>query len=239
MQVSGALPHRLARSNFLLCPTMRSSLLYTGCFLIYFCTDAVHLVAAAMDPPSLMSGVAAQSASLPSHVSDDHAHSGCVEVDSSARPKAARDAVAAMVDLLQVESRGQQPRGDHGHSSTEDASSICLQAAVGASKQSDSRDPQRGPGDAALLVAPDAAAGQAVLAELELESLSTKRRRLEQLSIEVLEVRCPGFCQRARLNTDDLLREAGYALATISHDVSHAEDALRMATAAALGSSSC
>ena len=74
-------------------------------------------------------------------------------------------------------------------------------------------------------------AGDATRAELELEVLQDKWRRLVQLSRDVLEVRCPGFCQMAAKCEDDYLREAGHALASISGDVDAAAQALRTATA--------
>ena len=74
-------------------------------------------------------------------------------------------------------------------------------------------------------------AGDATRAELELEVLQDKWRRLVQLSRDVLEVRCPGFCQMAAMCEDDYLREAGHALASISGDVDAAAQALRTATA--------
>ena len=74
-------------------------------------------------------------------------------------------------------------------------------------------------------------AGDATRAELELELLQDKRRRLVQLSRDVLEVRCPGFCQLTGMCEEDYLREAGYALASISADVGTAAQALRTATA--------
>ena len=79
----------------------------------------------------------------------------------------------------------------------------------------------------------ESCAGDVTRAELELEvlHLQDKRRRLVQLSRDVLEVRCPGFCQMAAMCEDDYLREAGHALASISGDVDAAAQALRTATA--------
>ena len=61
--------------------------------------------------------------------------------------------------------------------------------------------------------------GNAVRADLDVEVLQTKRRRLVQLSKDVLEVRCPGFCAMASLSEEDYLREASCALSDISRDV--------------------
>ena len=79
----------------------------------------------------------------------------------------------------------------------------------------------------------ESCAGDVTRAELELEvlHLQDKRRRLVQLSRDVLEVRCPGFCQMAAKCEDDYLREAGHALASISGDVDAAAQALRTAAA--------
>ena len=66
------------------------------------------------------------------------------------------------------------------------------------------------------------ATGDAILAELHLEDLQAKRRRLVKLSHDVLEARCPGFCTRTALSEDECLREASCALADISSDVHEA-----------------
>lgn len=71
-------------------------------------------------------------------------------------------------------------------------------------------------------VAAEARTGDAIRAELDLEVLTVKRRRLVELSKEVLEARCPGFCSRASLTEDEYLREASCALAGISNDVEEA-----------------
>ena len=71
-------------------------------------------------------------------------------------------------------------------------------------------------------VAAEARTGNAIRAELDLEVLTVKRRRLVELSREVLEARCPGFCSRASLTEDEYLREASCALAGISNDVEEA-----------------
>lgn len=72
-------------------------------------------------------------------------------------------------------------------------------------------------------------AGDALRAELELEVLHDKRRRLVQLSRDVLEVRCPGFCQGKPMSDDVYLREAAHALASISEDVHAEAQSLRIA----------
>lgn len=73
--------------------------------------------------------------------------------------------------------------------------------------------------------------GEAILADVEVDVLSAKRRRLVQLSRDVLEVRCPGFCSLTPMTEDECLREAGHALATISEDVLDAMQTLRAAKA--------
>ena len=70
--------------------------------------------------------------------------------------------------------------------------------------------------------------GDVIIAELSLEGLQSKRRRLVELSIEVLEARCPGFCARASMSEDEYLREASCALADISLDVDEAAHALEI-----------
>ena len=68
--------------------------------------------------------------------------------------------------------------------------------------------------------------GDAIIAELDLEDLQAKRRRLVQLSRDVLEARCPGFCARATMSEVEYLCEASYALAYISNDVEEAARAV-------------
>lgn len=76
----------------------------------------------------------------------------------------------------------------------------------------------------------EARIGDAICAELELESLQAKRRRLLQLSKDVLEARCHGFSKVA-LTDDEFLREAGHALANISADVDQAARMVRSSSA--------
>lgn len=80
-------------------------------------------------------------------------------------------------------------------------------------------------------VARESQIGDAVRAELELEDLQTKRRRLVELSKKVLEVRCTGFCAKVSISEEDYLREASYVLADISKDVDDAAHVLRSCSA--------
>lgn len=66
------------------------------------------------------------------------------------------------------------------------------------------------------------AIGDAIAAELDLEDLQSKRRRLVDLSRDVLEARCPGSSGRVTMSDNDYLREASCALADISNDVDEA-----------------
>ena len=70
--------------------------------------------------------------------------------------------------------------------------------------------------------ASEARVGDAIRAELDLEVLVLKRQKLIELSKEVLEARCPGFCARAQCSDDEYLREASHALAAITNDVDDA-----------------
>lgn len=75
--------------------------------------------------------------------------------------------------------------------------------------------------------------GAAIRSELDLDLLVLKRQKLIQLSKQVLEARCPGFCSRARLTDDEYLREASHALAVITTDVEDAASAHAAFTAVA------
>ena len=113
-----------------------------------------------------------------------------------------RVAVSAVVAMLQSEQ-------DHSRDDS-------AKAAPGSEDMADKKR------QACESVEREAQAGLIICSDLDLELLVAKRQRLIELSKQVLDARCPGFCARASCSDDDYLREASCALADISWDVHEA-----------------
>ena len=119
-----------------------------------------------------------------------------------------RAAVSAVIAMLQSEQ-------DHSRGDSAKAADKTL-------LRTDSEDMADKKRQACESVEREAQAGLIICSDLDLEVLVAKRQRLIELSQQVLEARCPGFCARASCSDDDYLREASCALADISWDVHEA-----------------
>ena len=129
------------------------------------------------------------------------AHHGAVDtLDSDgASNDESKSAVSVVIAMLQAE----QDRLQDSHRRTADDGLTCKRKAH-------------------ATVAAESRTGDAIRADLDLEVMTVKRRRLVELSKDVLEARCPGFCTRTSLTDDEYLREASCALGSISNDVQQA-----------------
>ena len=168
--------------------------------------------------------------SLPRDCCDGVDQVACASTLDSDPTRVAQSAVgepgiAAMVAMLQDE--WSLPRdGCNGVDQVARASTVDLYVTQYSTKTRQTHVPSTCSSGDVQQVSRERAIGDAITAELDLEDLQVKRHRLLELSRDVLEARCPGFCAKATMSENDYLRQASFALASISNDVDEAERAL-------------